>query len=45
MIRVRNAAIGILIFLFMAACFTAWLAIRNANEAVTEKKKHKLFGV
>jgi WD40 repeat protein len=39
MIRVRNAAIGILIFLFMAACFAAWLAVRNANEAVREKNK------
>ena len=39
MIRVRNAAIGILVFLFIAACFAAWLAIHNANEAIREKNK------
>jgi WD40 repeat protein len=39
MIRIRNAAIGILAFLFMAAIIAAWLAIQNANEAIRERNK------
>jgi WD40 repeat protein len=37
MIRIRNAAIGILAFLFIAAIAAAWIAIKNAKEAVKEK--------
>jgi WD40 repeat protein len=39
MIRVRNAAIGILAFLFVAAIAAAWLAIQNANEAIKERNR------
>ena len=39
MIRIRNAAIGILVFLLMAASGAAWLAIQNANEAIKERNK------
>jgi len=37
MIRIRNSAITILIFLFMAALVAAWLAIQNARDAIKEK--------
>ena len=37
MIRIRNAAISILVFLLIAASAAAWLAIQNADEAIKER--------
>lgn len=37
MIRIRNAAIGILCFLFIAAIGAAWIAVQNARRAVKER--------
>ena len=37
MMRIRNAAIGILALLFVIACGAAWLANKNKNEAIKER--------
>lgn len=37
MIRIRNVAITILVFLFVAAIAAAWLAFQNAKEAIKER--------
>ena len=37
MIRIRNVAIAILVFLFIAAIAAAWLAFQNAKEAIKER--------
>ena len=37
MIRTRNIGISILVLFFIAAMVAAWLAIRNAKEAIREK--------